>query len=100
MKPVDFKERTHLIAEHQEEFETLPAHFNKQTGAVTFCCQLTPEEIERVKKTGQVWFSQMTGGQAFQAIRLSTLKEDLIPTTGYQYENTGKPCKLPDSEFD
>jgi hypothetical protein len=73
----DFKERTHLIAEHQEEYETLPAMLNQQEGSITFCW-FNKEEIDRINKTGEIWMKQFTFGNPMNPIALSTIKEELI----------------------
>ena len=40
----------------------------------TFAMKLSPEEIKELTETGVLWFTQLTFGQGFQPIRLSTQK--------------------------
>lgn len=74
MIAVDFPERTHLIAENQPEYETLPAHIdvNDPTTPCTMCFELNKEEIEEIVKTGKLYFTQFTFRSAFQPINMST----------------------------
>ena len=78
MKAKDFKEVNVRIAEHQEEYETLPAFYNKEEGSVTFCFELSEDEINRIQATGEIWFKMLTFGQSMRPICLSTNKQDLI----------------------
>ena len=79
MKAKEFDEVNLKIAEKQEQYETLPAFFNPNEGSLTFCFQLTQEEIDRIYATGEIWFKQFTFGQPMNPIALSTNKEELIP---------------------
>lgn len=74
----DFKEVNVRIAEHQEEYQTLPAYYNQQEGSMTFCFELSEDEIHRIRATGEIWFKMLTFGQPMQPICLSCNKEDLI----------------------
>lgn len=78
MEPKEFPGHNIKIAEHQEEFITLPAFYCKDTGTVTFCMELNEDEINRLKATNELWFQVLTGGQPLQPFKLSTNKEDLI----------------------
>ncbi len=78
MQAIEFPEVNVRIAEHQEEYETLPAFWDKKQGSMTFCFKLTEEEINRIYATGEIWFKQLTFGQPMNPITLSTNKEDLI----------------------
>lgn len=73
MKSVDFDERNVLIAEHQEEYETLPAHFNPTQGTVTTCFKLTEEEKKQVEAEGVIYLTIQTGGKPLQPIGNSLL---------------------------
>jgi len=78
MQPKEFPEVNVRIAEHQDEFVTLPARFNVKDGTMTFCFELSDDEINRIRATREIWFSVLTYGQPLQPIMLSTLKEELI----------------------
>lgn len=74
----EFKEVNVRIAEHQEEYETLPAYSNKEEGSLTFCFSLNKEELEQINKTGLIYFKQLTFNKPMNPVALSVLKEDLI----------------------
>ena len=46
MKPIEFKEQTHIIAKDQPEYLPLPAHINLEDpyGTMTFCWKLSWKE--------------------------------------------------------
>jgi len=74
MKPVDFKQVNFLIAEGQEEYETLPAYIEEaETGTIVTCFELDNEEIEEINRTGKIWHQQLAFHQPMQPILLSTL---------------------------
>lgn len=93
MKAVDFPQRNVMLAEHQEEYETLPVflEMNEVTvvvpnmdpeiktltkrvpWAMTACFELSAEELEEVNRTGRIWYQQMLFGANFHPIMMSTL---------------------------
>lgn len=81
MKASEFEEVNIRIAEHQPEYETLPAYFNKEEGSMTFKFELTEDERNRLYATGELYFKILTRGQPMQPIALSSNKEDLIYET-------------------
>lgn len=78
MQPIEFKEVNVRIAEHQEEYQTLPAFHNEKEGSMTFCFKLSEDEMSRINATDEIWFKVLTFGNPLQPIALSTNKEDLI----------------------
>jgi len=76
MKAIEFEEQTHKIAEHQEQYETIPAHIDRNGGVVTCCFEFTDEEIEEITKTKKLWHSQLTALEPMQPILLATKKPD------------------------
>ena len=78
MTAIEFDEVNVRIAEHQEEYETLPAFINQGEGSATFCFQLNKEELDEIAKTGKIWFKQLTFGKPMNPISMSTQKDDLI----------------------
>lgn len=57
MKPKDFKGRTHMIAEKQEEFITLPARIlsnGTTTNKVETHWEFNPEELEELNKSNEL----------------------------------------------
>lgn len=78
MKAVEFPEVNIRIAEHQPQYETLPAFYNNQDGTVTFCFELDNEELEQIGKTGKIYLKQLTMGKPMQPIAGTCLRESLI----------------------
>lgn len=78
MKAAEFEEVNVRIAEDQPEYETLPAHYNKEEGSLTFRFELTEAERNRIYATGEIYFKVMTFDEPMQPIAMSTNKEDLI----------------------
>jgi len=78
MIAVEFKEVNVRIGEHQDEYETLPAHYDRQAGTIVFGFRLNAEELEQVKMTGQIFIKQYTNGHPMQPIGMTVLKEDLL----------------------
>ena len=64
MKPISFPEQTHLIAEEQDEYLTLPA-FVDDTMTVSLWA-LSWKERLRVLLTGRLWLLQLNFGGALQ----------------------------------
>lgn len=73
MKPIQFKEQNIIYAEHQDQYQSIPAHKveGEPTGAVICCWQLTEEERKQVAKTGLIWHSTMTFNSPLQPHLLS-----------------------------
>lgn len=74
MRPIKFPQQTHTLAENQPQYEPLPVHIDTTDPAtpMTCCFQLSPEELAEINATGQLWYAQLTFGEAFQPVRLST----------------------------
>lgn len=81
MELKEFKEVNVRVAENQPEYITIPAFVNPKEGSITFCFELDQSERERIMDTGEIWFTQLTGGGKMQPVCCSTIKEDLIPKT-------------------
>lgn len=78
MTAKEFPEVNVRIAENQPQYETLPAHFNKKEGSMTFCFQLNKEEIDEIQRTGCIWFKQLTFGKPMNPIAMAVTKDELI----------------------
>lgn len=74
MQPVEFSEQTHILAKDQPQYTPLPVHIDETNEAtpMTFCCELSDEEIAELVATKKLWFTQSTFGKPFQPVRLST----------------------------
>lgn len=66
LKIADFPQANVKIAEDQEEYLTLPAHVGD--GRVTFCWELTDEQIEELKSTKKIWQTVWTFGGSLQPV--------------------------------
>lgn len=71
MKPVEFEGQNVVYAKDQPEYNPLPA-YKDTDGTVTTCWELTPEELEEVKKSGKIWLSQMTFNRPLQPVNMFT----------------------------
>lgn len=78
MEAIEFEGHNVVIAKDQPQYRPLPAYWNQEEGSMTFCFKLTEAEIQRIYATGEIWFKQITFGQAMNPIALSTNKEELI----------------------
>ena len=79
MKASKFPGHNVIVAKDQPEYQQLPAYHNKDNGTLTFCFELTKEEIDEVVSTGKIWFQQLTFNRPMNPIRLSTNQKDLMP---------------------
>lgn len=88
MRAINFEQANIMLAESQEEYETLPiwadidenkqpvrlddGKLRDQMGQCVCCFELNKEEIDEIVKTGKIWFTQCTFWNAFQPINMST----------------------------
>lgn len=74
MQPIEFPQQTHILAKDQPQYTQLPVHIDESNQAtpMTFCCELTDEEVAELIATRKLWLTQSTFGNRFQPIRLST----------------------------
>lgn len=79
MKLISFREQTVVIAEHQPEYEKLPAHIakNDPNGTVTCCWRLSWRERLLVLLRGVIWHQVLTFHNSLQPQLLSTEKPKL-----------------------
>ncbi|MEQ8578179.1 MAG: hypothetical protein RIC57_09090 [Balneola sp.] len=82
MKPIEFKEANHRFAEHQDEYQTLPACYGRPEinpkGYVITCWKMSFIERLRILFKGVIWSSTMTFHQPLQPQYFTTKKSDLI----------------------
>ena len=77
MIPVKFPEANAVLAASQDEYEPLPIHrFAGPDGRVAMCFRLSPAELDEIARTRTLWIQQLTFGQPFQPIALSTQRPD------------------------
>lgn len=74
MIAVEFPQANCILAKDQPEYDPLPVHIDVVDPArpMTCCFQLNKEEIDEIVKTGKIWFTQLTFGQLFHPISMST----------------------------
>lgn len=75
MKPIEFEEQTSVAVSNNPNVEPLPCCL--LDGQVITCWELNPEEIERVKETGKIYVSILSGEYVFPMF-LTTDKNDLF----------------------
>jgi hypothetical protein len=88
MNPIEFKEQNIIITKDQPEYMPLPAHVDENGNVVT-CWKLSPDEIEKISKTGELWLSVMTFKQPLQPLFLSVDKL-VISDSDEVFETTNK----------
>lgn len=77
MKPKIFPEVTVMVAEHQDQYQTLPVT-GLSDGSLVSCWELDEEEKRVVAETGEIWFKQVTQFELMQPILPSVHKTDFI----------------------
>ena len=68
MKAVEFKNQNVIIAEHQDEYTSLPAHVDRNIGTVTMCFELDDDEIIELNSSRKLWLTLWTFNKAMQPI--------------------------------
>lgn len=68
MKPIKFNGHNIVFGQGQPEYSPLPA-LRMPDGEVFTCWSISDEELEIIKKTKCIYFSQLTFNQALQPIR-------------------------------
>jgi hypothetical protein len=80
MIPVQFTEANMILGEDQDDYEPLPVHkHSDEWGSISCAFRLSDQEIEELVKTRTLWHTQLTFGNVFHPVRLSTLKPDGMP---------------------
>lgn len=65
MKPIEFKEQTHILAKDQPEYQPLPVLIEAD-GCMTSCWKLSIWERLKLLFTGRLWLMQLTFHQPLQ----------------------------------
>ena len=81
MKPKHFEQVNVIMGKGQPEYEPLPALAIDGGMQVITCWELSPEEIERVKQTGEIWLNVYTFGKNFPPVFLTTERKELFTIT-------------------
>ena len=79
MQAVNFPEANRVYAEHQPEYERLPAHIDKRDphGTLTCCWRLTWRERLAVLFRGALWHQVLTFHRPLQPQLLAVDKPEL-----------------------
>jgi hypothetical protein len=74
MEPIEFPQQNDVLAKNQPQYRPLPVHVGSKEDnfPMTTCFQLTPEELAEIAATGKLWYTQVTFGNPFQPVMLST----------------------------
>lgn len=80
MKAIEFDGHNVKIAEKQEEYETLPAF--AQDGLITFCMELSKEELKAVRQKKKVRLQFFSFGKPPQPVGVS-VKRPMFPVNPY-----------------
>lgn len=75
VKPIEFPEVNVVLGDGQSQ---LPVYAS-QSGRVTCCFEVSPEELAEIVRTGRIWMQQLTFGRAFQPIMLTTYSPFVPP---------------------
>lgn len=70
MKPIEFPGHNVVFAKDQPEYQPLPAMVLPEDGTVITCWELSPQELEVIKKTGVVYLKQLTFRRPLQPVLL------------------------------
>lgn len=77
MTPIEFEGCNVKFAEHQEEYETLPAKVTPD-GIVTMFWKLDEEELKKINETGGFFHQVVTFNQPLQPVFLTPFEDRLI----------------------
>lgn len=78
MKAVTFPGSNVVYAEDQPDYLPLPALRFPVTGRVIHCWEPTHEELQDIKRTGKIYFSQETGNGPLQPVMCAANIESLF----------------------
>lgn len=72
MRPIPFPQQNMVLAEHQPQYESMPCHWDRNTGACIGCFELTDAERAAIASGDPLWLWQYTFGRPFQPVSLTT----------------------------
>jgi hypothetical protein len=72
MRPIPFPQQNMVLAEHQPQYESMPCHWDRNTGACVGCFELTDAERTAIAAGDPLWLWQYTFGRPFQPVFLTT----------------------------
>lgn len=77
MNLAEFPEQNLIIAKDQPQYRPMPCYWDRNTGEVTCCWQLTWRERIRLLFTGKLWHTILTFNQPMQPQLLEVSKPPL-----------------------
>ena len=81
MKPLEFKEQTHVVAKYQPQYGDLPAFIEKDgMGQVVFCMGLGFWERLQILITGRLWVSLCMFGKPVTPTFFTVYKDEILTT--------------------
>ena len=86
MRSVDFPEANLPLAKDQPQYNTLYVHvdFCRPEKQMISCYELTEEEIADIVKNKKIWHTQMTFGNAYQPVGITTKNPFIEPIENYE----------------
>lgn len=69
MIPINFENSNIVFGKDQPQYNMLPAH-RDESGVVTTCWELTPEERIEILETGKIYLQQYTFNDPLQPVRI------------------------------
>lgn len=78
MNTGSFKESNIKIAEKQEEFHTVEAFHNPNAGTITYCLELSKDEILDLFMTQKIWAVQQTNNGPMQPMFFTVNKDEVL----------------------
>jgi hypothetical protein len=76
MSPIKFEQQNCTYAKDQPEYQQLPAH-KSESGVVTTCWELTPDERDVFLQTGKIYLRMLTFNSPLQPVIL-TVENPLV----------------------
>lgn len=79
MTPIQFPEANVIFAKDQPEYQPLPAlRVGDENGTVVTCWKLSPEELQKINETGEMWLGVYSFNKPLVPLLLSVHKTDFI----------------------
>ena len=74
MKAIEFPQANEILAKDQPQYQPLPVHIDTTDPSTPFtvCFELSDEEINEIVRTRKLWHTQVTFGQRFHPIMMTT----------------------------
>ena len=75
MQPIKFPQQTHTLAENQPPYKPLPVYIEENNPSVPMSCcfELSADELAEINATGKLWYTQLTFGNSFHPMWITTL---------------------------